>query len=309
MTDEGGEFDFIRRLAERVGPAPDGQVGIGDDAAVLADGTVVAVDTLVDGHHFSLRWTEPEDVGWKALAVNLSDLAAMGAEPTAALAAVTLPPGHPGLADRLAAGLLDGAAAHGCPLVGGDTTSGSVLVVTVTVLGRVPDGGPPVLRRGARPGDGIYLTGLVGAAAGALDALAADHIPAPDHARALRRPRPRLAEGRAAAIGGATAMIDVSDGLTADLGHLLDASSVGATVDGAAIPIAHDVGFERAVSGGDDYELCFTAPDERRLAESFSSAQAAQPTRIGTITDGDRTLVYGGERTPLPRSGWTHPVD
>jgi thiamine-monophosphate kinase len=307
MTD-GGEFAFIQRLADRVGPSRPGQVGIGDDAAVLADGTLAAIDTLVAERHFRLRWSEPEDVGWKALAVNLSDLAAMGGEPTAALAAVTLPPDSPGLADRLATGLLDAAETHGCPLVGGDTTSGPVLVLTVAVLGRVPDGEPPVLRRGARPGDGIYLTGSIGAAAGALDALEADRPPAADHARALHRPRPRLAEGQAAARGGASSMIDLSDGLAADLGHLLDASTVGAEVEGEAIPLAAGVALDRALGGGDDYELCFTAPDDR-IAVPFVSAGLHPPVRIGTITDTDRVLIRDGEPQPLPTTGWSHQID
>lgn len=309
MTDDGGEFAFIRRLAERLDSPPEGQVGIGDDAAVLADGTLAAIDTLVADRHFRLSWAEPEDVGWKALAVNLSDLAAMGGEPIAALAAVTLPPDFPGLADRLATGLLDAAEAHDCPLVGGDTTSGPVLVVTVTVLGRVPDGGEPVLRRGARPGDGVYLTGPVGGAAGALDALEAGRPPAADHAAALHRPRPRLAEGRAAAGGGASAMIDISDGLAADLGHVLDASTVGAEVDAEAIPLADGVTLDRALGGGDDYELCFTAPDGGRIVATFAAAGLGPPIRIGTITDTDRVLVRQGRRQPLPTAGWSHPID
>jgi thiamine-monophosphate kinase len=308
MVDRG-EFAFIRRLADRVGPAPAGEIGIGDDAAVLADGTVAAIDTLVQDHHFRLDWAEPEDVGWKALAVNLSDLAAMAAEPTAALAAVTLPPGPDGLADRLTTGLLAASEAHGCPLVGGDTTAGPVLVITVAVLGRVPAGGRPVGRDGARPGDGVYLTGAVGAAAAAVDALEAGREPAHDQALALHRPVPRLAEGRVAGGCGATAMIDISDGLAADLGHVLDASGVGARVDGEAIPRDDGATLDQALGGGDDYELCFTAADHDRVMTAFATAGLDAPVRVGTITDGDRVLRRGDREGPLPTTGWSHPVD
>lgn len=301
------EFAFISRLAARVGPA--GQVGIGDDAAVLADGTLAAMDTLVADRHFRLGWTEPEDIGWKALAVNLSDLAAMGGEPTAALAAVTLPPDAPGLADRLAEGLVEAGEIHACPLVGGDTTTGPTLVLTVAVLGRMPHGSSPVLRRGARIGDGVYLTAAVGAAATALEALEAGRTPLPAQAAALHRPRPRLAEGRAAATGGATAMIDVSDGLAADLGHLLDASDVGVDLDAAAIPVADGARLDTALGGGDDYELCFTAPDDAALRAAFTTVDLTPPVRIGTITGDDRHLLRDGVPEPLPVTGWVHSVD
>lgn len=308
MSDRG-EFEFIAGLAERLGPAPDGQVGVGDDAAVLADGTLVTIDTLVADTHFRLGWTEPEDVGWKALVVNLSDLAAMGGEPTAALAAVTLPPDAPGLADRVTDGLLEAAEAHACPLVGGDTTSGPILVVTVAVLGRMSPGRAPVLRVGAAPGDGVHVTGTIGAAAGALDALVAGLDADPDQADKLHRPQPQLAAGQAAVDGGASAMIDVSDGLAADLGHVLDASSVGVEVQADSVPVAAGVALDRALGGGDDYELCFTAPDAGAVARSFAAAGLDGPTRIGTITEGGRVLVQAGRRRPLPAEGWSHPVD
>ncbi|MEL7206837.1 MAG: thiamine-phosphate kinase, partial [Actinomycetota bacterium] len=237
---DGGEFEFIDRLRSRV-PTGDEAVGIGDDAAVLADGTLAAVDTLVEGRHVRLDWATPEAIGWKALVVNLSDLAAMGGRPTAGLAAVTLPPTGADLADRLATGLIEASTAFDCPLVGGDTTAGPTLVLSVTVLGRPDPEYGPVLRRGADVGDAVFVTGRIGAAAQAYTTLGAGGIPDERHAEALHRPVPRLAEGQVAAAAGASAMIDVSDGLGADLGHLLDASGVGVEIDGEAVPVADGV--------------------------------------------------------------------
>lgn len=308
MTDHGGEFAFIERLADRLSALPPGQVGVGDDTAVLDGGLLAAVDTLVADRHFRLAWTDPESVGWKALVVNLSDIAAMGGVPTAALAAVTLPDGPPGLADRLADGLIEASDAFDCPLVGGDTTSGAVLVVSVTVLGRLPDGVEPVLRSGARVGDTVFVTGPLGGAATALDALTEATTPDPALAQALHRPVPRLAEGRAAAAAGATAMIDVSDGLAADLGHVLDASGVGVELDAGSIPRAPGVSLDRALGGGDDYELCFTAPDEGRVREAFEAAGLDPPVAVGTITAADRVLTTNGRRETLGSTGWSHPI-
>jgi thiamine-monophosphate kinase len=303
-----GEFAFLERLAARLPARPDGQVGVGDDAAVLDGGLLAAVDTLVADRHFRLDWATPQDIGWKALAVNLSDIAAMGGEPVAALAAVTLPPEPAGLADRLADGLLEAAERYGCPLVGGDTTSGSVLVVTVTALGRMTEGRSPVLRSGAAGGDGVYVTGPLGGAAAALDQLVAGTTPSSAHAAALHRPIPRLAAGQAATDAGATAMIDISDGLAADLGHVLDASHVGVELDADLIPLATIASLEQALTGGDDYELCFTAPDRAAVTTAFAASGVDPPTRIGTITERDRSMLRHGQREPLPTGGWSHPI-
>lgn len=281
-----GELEFVRRLAERL-------PHVGDDAAVLDEGRLLASDLLVEGVHFRSAWATPEDVGYKALAVNLSDLAAMGGEPEAAVAAVALPPERPGLADALLAGLLDAADRFGCPLVGGDTSTGPDLFVAVTVLGRAEH---PVLRSGASPGEALFVTGPLGAAAAVLDHLrAGDEVADP---QPLHRPVPRLAEGRAAARAGATAMLDLSDGLGLDTRRLAEASAVGLRIE--EVPAAPGATRAQAVAGGDDYELCFTAPDPGRVQAAFEEAGLRAPIEIG------RTVERADDQ-PL-EGGWEHPL-
>jgi thiamine-monophosphate kinase len=272
------ELEFVRRLAGRL-PA------VGDDCAVLDGGRLLCTDLLVDDVHFRSAWASPEDVGWKALAVNLSDIAAMGGTPEAAVAAVALPEGVS--ADAVLAGLLECAEAFDCELVGGDTSSGPELFVAVTVLGRAER---PVLRSGAQPGDAVFVTGPLGAAAAVLARLDAgeevDDDPSP-----LHRPVPRLDEGRAAAAAGATAMLDLSDGLALDARRLAEASGVRIELDPDRIPVADGATLDEAVGGGDDYELCFTAPDP------VDGAIA-----IGRVTEGEGSVL--GDQ-PL-EGGWDH---
>ncbi len=304
---EGGEWAFLQRLRDRLPRAPEGQEWIGDDAAVLEAGLLLATDALVEDVHFDLAWCDATDVGWKALAVNLSDIAAMGGTPRAAVTALVVPPGRPGLADGIIDGVAAAANAFGCPLVGGDTTGGPVVMVSITVLGACGPVGP-VLRRGARVGDAVFVTGPLGAAAAALGALRLGHDPAPELARRLHRPTPRLDEGRAAAGAGATAMIDLSDGLATDLGRLCGASGVGVRVDSHAVPLAAGATWNDALAG-DDYELCFTAPDPAAVASCFAAAGCEPPTRIATITDDDLVVVgTDGRERRLPPVGWEHTV-
>jgi thiamine-monophosphate kinase len=304
-----GEFAFLERLARALPAAPPGQVWLGDDAAVLAGGLLFATDALAEGVHFDLRFSTLFDAGWKALAVNCSDLAAMGGSPRAAVAAVVVPDGRPGVADGLAAGVLAAAASFGCPLVGGDTAVGAALVLTVAVLGDAPAGGA-VLRSGARPGDAVFVTGPLGGPRAALDALRRGEEPPEASAVRLHRPVPRLAEGRAAAGAGASAMIDLSDGLSSDLRHICAASGVGAVLEAAAVPLGAGASLEDALAGGDDYELCFTAPDVGRVVEAFAGAGLVAPVVIGTVTaDGEIAVKEGDGRVrPLPQAGFEHPV-
>jgi thiamine-monophosphate kinase len=304
-----GEFAFLDRLRSALPEPPAGQVGVGDDAAVLDGGLLLCTDVLTEGVHFDLRWSTPADVGWKALAVNLSDVAAMGGTPRAAVCAVVLAAGRKGEADDLVAGLMAAAAELGCPLVGGDTVVGSALTVTVTVVGDSPEGGA-VLRRGASPGDSIFVTGPLGGSRAALGALRRGDVANPVALARLQRPVPRLVEGRTAAASGASAMIDLSDGLSSDLAHICRASGVGARLEASAVPVGPGAAVDDALSGGDDYELCFTAPDPIRVAEAFSAAGLHLPAPIGSITAGDEVLLGtpNGGSWPLAPGGWEHPV-
>lgn len=320
-----GEFAIIDRIRDRLPDLPAGWVGPGDDGAVLpaevfagdpvsddlvssgaaGHGLVIVSDTLVDGVHVRLDWATPADIGWKAMAVNVSDLAAMGATPVAAVAATTLATGQREVAAGLTDGLLQAAGAMACPLVGGDITSGPVLVVTVTALGRLD--GPAVLRSGARPGDAVLVTGTLGGPAAAVSALGRGEHDHPGVAR-LHRPEPRVAAGLAARHAGATAMIDVSDGLAADVGHVCEESGVGVRIDAGTVPVGDGATLDDALSGGDDYELLVCHPEPEALVQRFARQGLPPLTRIGTVTaERARLLVDGDERRELT-GGWSHDV-
>jgi thiamine-monophosphate kinase len=267
-----GEFATIARVVAALPPGAATLVGPGDDAAVVRtpDGRVVATtDVLVEGRHFRLDWSTPYDVGRKAAAQNLADVAAMGARPTALLVGLAAPASF-AVADavRLAAGLADEAAVAGAAVVGGDTVAADLLVLSVTALGDL-DGLAPVLRSGARPGDVLVVAGTLGGSAAGLAALRAGR----DDLAAVavhRVPEPPYGAGPALARLGATSMVDVSDGLTGDLGHVAAASGVGFEVDVAALPrhpavaeTAAALGFdatEWVLGGGEDHALVATLP-------------------------------------------------
>src|SRR6185295_8808634 len=176
--------------------------------------------------------------------------------------------------------------------------------------GDAPDGGA-VLRRGARPGDSVFVTGSLGGGRAALAALRRGEDPDPLALTRLQRPVPRMVEGRMAAAAGATAMIDLSDGLSSDLAHICRASGVGVLLQPSAVPVGPGATADDALSGGDDYELCFTAPDPAAVAEAFASAALALPAPIGIVIAGEEVLLTtpGGGTWPLPPSGWEHPVE
>jgi thiamine-monophosphate kinase len=304
------EFELISTYFAR-GEAGEGVVvGIGDDGAVLTPepgmDLVTVVDTLVEGTHFPPD-IDPFAVGFRAVAVNLSDIAAMGARPRWMTLALTIPAPDSAWLERFADGLHTAAAEHGVALVGGDTTSGRYVVATVQVTGEV-EPGRMLLRSGAEVGDTIYVTGTVGDAAAGL-ALLAGKKPQPFLVSRFLRPSARVAFGRALA-GHASAAIDVSDGLLGDLGKLLAASRVGGVIEVERLPLsadlvaAFDPGTARrfALSGGDDYELCFTArpgpvPDPGEL----------RVTAIGRVTAGrDLSCLEHGEPLDCHDSGYTH---
>jgi thiamine-monophosphate kinase len=331
-----GERGLIERVRRRPAarrpdrpPGPGVLLGIGDDAAaVTTDGRTVLLlttDALVEGVHFRRETAAFRDVGAKALAVNLSDIAAMGGEPRYALLALALPAETP-LADveALYEGLDEMAGRHGVELVGGDTcASPDRIFLSVTVVGTVA--GAPLSRRGARPGDAILVTGSLGAAAAGLavldrPTLAVGAAEAGAVRDAHRRPVPRVAEGqRIRASGTATAMIDLSDGLATDLGHIAAESGVAAVVELAAVPIAAatravaaaaGVPPERwALSGGEDYELLFTAAADTadRLAAEVSAATGTPVRRIGRIEAGAGPRFLDREGRPVAvAAGFDH---
>ncbi|MBK1691584.1 thiamine-phosphate kinase [Ectothiorhodospira mobilis] len=311
------EFDLIRCYFTPADLPGDVHLGVGDDAALLCvppdHELVVSVDTLVQGVHFPVD-TPSGAIGHKALAVNLSDLAAMGATPRWVTLALTLPGEDTAWVEAFARGFLDLARSHEVALVGGDTTRGP-LTLTVQAMGVVPTGA--ALRRdGARPGEAILVTGTVGDAALALRELGRGRADPRLRAR-LDRPEPRVAAGRALR-GLASACIDVSDGLAQDLGHILAASGVGATLETARLPLSpafrevmgtEDVDWSLPLAGGDDYELLFTAPQGAVEALCRTLAGLGCPATVIGRTEtepGLRILDPQGNPLPLERGGYAH---
>jgi thiamine-monophosphate kinase len=316
-----GEFDLLKRVRERL-PPPDGRVtlGPGDDAAISrpTGATATSVDALIDGVHFRRETSPLRSIGHKALAAALSDLAAMGAEAGEAYIVLGVPPD---LGEDECMELLEGsfAVAEGCGavLAGGDVTRSPVLSLAVTVVGHAAEPGDFVSRDGAQPGDALVVTGDLGSAAAGLLLLErpelAREIPDPAAAAAKARqlePWPRLAEGRALAAAGATAMIDVSDGFGADAGHL--AGGVGLRVDASLLPVAEEArpvaaAAERdpadlAVSGGEDYELVACLPPQA-VADAVEAVEAlgGRLTPVGEAVDGrgvEIRLPDGGRLAP-----------
>ncbi|MFE8646390.1 thiamine-phosphate kinase [Sphingomonas sp. NCPPB 2930] len=307
-----GEFDLIQRYFKR--PARRSPLGVGDDCALLAPGPgmqlAVSSDMLVEGRHF-LSTVDPVRLGHKALAVNLSDLAACGAEPLAFTLALSLPAVDEAWLAGFSQGLLALADAHGCDLVGGDTTRGA-LNICITVFGEVP-AGQALLRSGARVGDDLWVSGTLGDARLALEVFRGTlDVPAETFAAARLRmeaPTPRVALGTALR-GIATSAVDISDGLLGDLGHVLRASGVGATIDTsvatdliaggrhgspAAGLFSSEQRLELVLAGGDDYELAFTAP--AAVADRVRAAGAASGTpvtRIGSVVAGSGVQLRDG---------------
>lgn len=325
------EFDLIERIRVRAMAREGVLLGIGDDAAVLhvpaGHELVVTADTLNAGVHFPAD-AAPADIGWKALAVNLSDLASMGARPAWCTLSLSLPGDDTAWLDAFLDGFLGLADTHAVALVGGDTTRGP-LSIAVTAMGWV-EAGAALRRDGARPGDDVWVTGTLGDAAAAL--VLGGYVPIPldgvampvveaGNAAALRarlaRPAPRVAVGRALA-GLAHACVDVSDGLLADLGHICRRSGVGAEIELARLPASPALRAAYAddelraalqAAGGDDYELCFSASTAAREAVARALEQAGTTgTRIGRITDGDGVRALAADGSPWRpfRGGYVH---
>lgn len=311
------EFDLIDRIKFHAAKRSDVVIGIGDDCALLAPTSgfqlAITADTLNAGVHFPTE-TAPFDIGWKALAVNLSDLAAFGARPAWCTLSLSLPDSDLGFIDGFLEGLLLMAARHEVALVGGDTVQGP-LSIGITALGLI-EPGQALRRDGAQAGDELWVSGTLGDGAAALaqwrDAVPVDH----DLRARLDRPTPRVELGRALR-GIATSCIDVSDGLLADLTHVCTASGVGAELQLDALPAskALQTAFDAATvrrlqaTGGDDYELCFTVPAMYRdRLEMIANETGTPVTRIGRIIEGGRVIVRtddGGVWMP-PSTGFVH---
>lgn len=316
-----GERALLKMIAERVPPlAP--ELGAGDDAAVLEGSPgplLMTVDTLVEGVDFDLSYASGFDIGWKAVAINASDIAAMGGRPAHALAALSLRPDVPvAFFEDLLEGILESAERTGAKLAGGDLSGASEVTLSLTMTGSSIH--RPVLRSGARPGDAICVTGAFGGSAGGLFVLKnglEDHTEASALIDRHLRPRPRVREGGIIAEHGATAMIDVSDGLAIDLLRLMEAGAVGCDVRSDSVPVdpalrwlmsaadAPDVK-ELALTGGEDYELMFALPEERfdRVEQQLVDAGTSL-TRIGTVTDGAPELD-GEPLIARKELGWDH---
>jgi thiamine-monophosphate kinase len=339
-----GEFGLIDLIRRRVRERTAGTIrGIGDDAAVLAPdfgpALLVTTDMLLEGIHFQRCWGLPRELGRKALAVNVSDIAAMGGRPLHALLGLAIPPGRISLAEleALLLGLEEEAATHGVTLVGGDTcASAGGLVLSVTLLGRAPGEGP-VLRSGAKPGDGLWVTGSLGGSAAGLLALERGFRPGQVWPAGLPRPEwlgreeetaiqaalashltpvPRVAAGQVLA-GKATAMIDVSDGIASDASHLCTESRVAVRLRASRIPVHPGAGvlarlfgreaLDLALRGGEDYELLFSVAGDP--ATCLAEAAPALPvTCIGEVTAGPPviTLVHADGREENLTGGYDH---
>jgi len=291
--------------------------GIGDDCAVLrlpaGHDLLTTTDFSLENVHFRRAWHPAESVGHRCLARGLSDIAAMGGEPLACFLSLALPAKLPqSWVDGFTKGLLRLAREFGVTLAGGDTAkSPAEILADIVVLGSVPKG-TAVLRSGARPGDGIYVTGSVGGSAVALDLLFSERKLAPKQFPKHFFPQPRIPQGqflRAKKL--ASSMIDISDGLSTDLDHICEESGVGAEIWASAIPRARigktdqAVELKFALHGGDDYELLFTARPDRRLPSTISGVSM---TCIGEITHGRKVSIITetGKRLPLKAGGWQH---
>jgi thiamine-monophosphate kinase len=312
---EGGEFDLIAKLVERMPPpGPRLRVASGDDAAVTEPSgraTATTIDTVVQGVHFVLPDYPLEAVGRKALAAALSDLAAMGAEPGEAYVSL----GAPDSLDqeellRVGDGMAEVAAREGVSVAGGDVTRAPALTLTVACVGYEPAGSEFVTRAGAAAGDVLAVTGDLGAAAGALEAPEVEQLAARQH-----DPRPRFAAGRALAEAGAHAMIDVSDGLGADAGHMAKASGTRIEIELETLPIGEalvsafgeEKARELAAAGGEDFELLAAIPPER-LEEAVAAVEALgeRLTQVGRVVQGEGVSIRDAGGNEVEPRGFDH---
>jgi len=298
----GAEFDAIRDMISRWGSRAR---GIGDDAAVISvprgDQLVVSVDTAVENQHFKAEWLTPREISYRAVAAALSDLAAMASRPVGVLVAMSVPERWRDKLPQLADGIGDALDIARTTIRGGNLSDGSELSITTTVLGSAF---APLARSGARAGDNVYVTGALGGPASALRLLSSGKS-ADAHRERFVRPVPRIAEAIWLANRSASAAIDISDGLVADLGHVAAASGVGIELDALRVPRFADAAIETALTGAEEYELVVTSPAEFDSAE-FERQFSLPLTRIGTVTSTpSNAVVVHGARLETVR-GYDH---
>ncbi len=298
----GSEFDAIRRMLARWGTRA---TGIGDDAAIIkpprGESVIVSVDTAVEGKHFKRDWLQPQEISYRAVAAALSDVAAMAARPLGILVAMTVPASWRDELDELADGIGEAAALCDTVIRGGNLSDGAALSITTTVLGAAY---AAVSRSGARSGDGVYVTGRLGAPGAAISALEQGRS-AGEFRERLARPVPRIGEALWLADHGIDAAIDISDGLVADVGHLAAASGVGIDIDAARIPLFDGVDVEAALASGEEYELIVTAPHALNI-EEFSTRFGLPLTRIGVVTNGKSGIVSVQNASVARVPGYDH---
>jgi thiamine-monophosphate kinase len=300
----GAEFDLIRRLLDTWGPRAS---GIGDDAAVLGvppgEQLVASTDASVENVHFKRGWMTPREIGARAATAALSDLAAMGARPLGLLLALGLPESWQAEAEAIADGVGATASALWCPIVGGNVTRSSELTLTVTVLGGATR---PLSRAGARVGDNVFVTGHLGGPGAALADLLNNREPEPSALSRFIAPTARIAEGRWLAGQGATALIDISDGLLADAGHLANASAVSLSIDVDAVPCLRGVLPADVLSSGEEYELLVIVPADVGLDPiAFERAFGIPLTHVGVVVERQAESVIAAT-TGVALSGHDH---
>ncbi len=309
----GPEFDRIRRIAGILGAEG---AGLGDDCGLFRQGEefiALSTDVSVEGVHFRRNWISPEEIGWRAAAAGLSDLAAEGAEPVGLLCAVTMPAASPEAELlQLMAGVGAAARASDSAILGGDLSAGPSWSVAVTVVGRTQ---APVTRGSAEPGNGLWVTGQLGAARAALEAWLRGRAPSPGARTRFAHPEPRIPAGRWLARHGARAMIDLSDGLAGDAWHLAAASQIAVHIDLDSIPVSAETRDEAkwagvtsqqfAAEGGEDYELLVSLPQRFDAADVFLRECGIPLTRIGEVAEGSgvRFLLSG---RPIELQGFNH---
>ncbi|HEX2054566.1 MAG TPA: thiamine-phosphate kinase [Actinomycetota bacterium] len=315
-----GEFGLIGRLRSIVGEPGDGEVWVGDDAAVLRApaGTILfTTDLLVEGVHFDTSFTGPEDLGYKSIAVNVSDVAAMGGVPRRAVVGLGVVRGlEVEWIEALYAGMQECCREFDMAVVGGDVTRSDQIVISVALLGN-PAGRLFIERGNAKVGDAVCVTGTLGESAAGLRLLQQGNRERLDLLKAHLRPTPRVREVQVLRRHLPSAMIDVSDGFCADLGHICAASGVGVLVQESDLPVvdlagvdAGESGLQLALSGGEDYELCFTIPPDRCEAAiaAVTEATGTRVTRVGEVVEASRgrVLLVESAEHPLEAPGWDH---